>query len=244
MEVQESTCPKPEMELQGTEKSPYVVQVGTIGPPLGWAAQQIKGEPDEGLSLLWDTQWQMLLKGLQVPDSGRRTPQMAETVPQGDLNAGLTSVGERAVATFSGAMQQTINGPGSGERRDCGKVLQLLCEGTSLENTQTPLCSKNKEKSEEEASSMDLSPAPLPENDGHAIKNEDVDQLKGSEQMEPPKLSLERREEVSKLHEVENMRCENLDRLATSQEVTRGKEHLCIDCGKQFSKRASLLKHK
>lgn len=108
--------------MQGAEKSPYVVQVGTIRPPLGWAAQQTKNQPDEGLSLLWDTQWQVFLKGLQAPDSGRRTPQMAEAVPRGGLNAALTSVGERAVTTFRGAMQKTINGPGSRERRDCGKV--------------------------------------------------------------------------------------------------------------------------
>ncbi|XP_061469498.1 uncharacterized protein LOC133378899 [Rhineura floridana] len=95
MEGQDSKGLKPLTGLEGKLKGS---QLGPTRAFLGWApSQQVKQEPDEGLSPCWETQLEELSKPGQSPQSGWGHPQLVEPTPWDDTKAFL--------ASFKGAVE-------------------------------------------------------------------------------------------------------------------------------------------
>ncbi|XP_066471570.1 zinc finger and SCAN domain-containing protein 21-like isoform X2 [Tiliqua scincoides] len=67
------------LEAEGERMVPRVIQVGTIGEFLGWAAPQelIQG-PEEGAAQRWEAQWQEVLRAVQLHPAGCGSPQQSK----------------------------------------------------------------------------------------------------------------------------------------------------------------------
>ncbi|KAG8127474.1 hypothetical protein E2320_014398 [Naja naja] len=68
------------LEADGERMVPRVIQVGTIGEFLGWVAPQemVQGS-EEGLAQRWETQWQEVLKAVQLLPPGFGTPHQSNS---------------------------------------------------------------------------------------------------------------------------------------------------------------------
>ncbi|XP_070593308.1 zinc finger and SCAN domain-containing protein 22-like [Erythrolamprus reginae] len=70
------------LEADGEQMVPRVIQVGNIGEFLGWMPPQnrIQGS-EEGLAQRWETQWQEVVKTVQVLPSGYGVPHQSKPFP-------------------------------------------------------------------------------------------------------------------------------------------------------------------
>ncbi|XP_053146356.1 zinc finger protein 396-like [Hemicordylus capensis] len=99
---------------KGTGEGHPIVQVGDIGEFWdGSPAEDVKGEPNEGLLQRWETQWQHFLKTLETPYSEESKAELP--TPSGDSRAVLSA--------FKGA-------PDASQQPREKKVLQLLLDFT------------------------------------------------------------------------------------------------------------------
>ncbi|XP_070792459.1 zinc finger and SCAN domain-containing protein 22-like [Pituophis catenifer annectens] len=70
------------LDPDGERMVPRVIQVGTIGEFLGWMApQEMSQGSEEGLAQRWETQWQEVLKTVQLLPSGVGTPHQSKPFP-------------------------------------------------------------------------------------------------------------------------------------------------------------------
>uniref|UniRef100_A0A8D0GMY6 SCAN box domain-containing protein n=1 Tax=Sphenodon punctatus TaxID=8508 RepID=A0A8D0GMY6_SPHPU len=145
MEEQEPAGPEPG---EGAGSLPLIVQAGTIGELLGWAApQQVQQEPEEGLPQSWEAQWQRVLEVVQAPlTPAWHNLQLPELTQRDDIEAYLATFervadacqwprGEwvtRLVPALSGEAQQAYSSLDAGDRGDYGKVKGAILRGYNI----------------------------------------------------------------------------------------------------------------
>uniref|UniRef100_A0A8D0H0G6 SCAN box domain-containing protein n=1 Tax=Sphenodon punctatus TaxID=8508 RepID=A0A8D0H0G6_SPHPU len=145
MEEQEPAGPEPG---EGAGNFPFIIQTGTVGELLGWAAPQaVKQEPEEGLPQSWEAQWQRVLEvgHTHLTPAGHNL-QLPELTQRDDIEAYLATFervadacqwprGEwvtRLVPALSGEAQQAYSSLDAGDRGDYGKVKGAILRGYNI----------------------------------------------------------------------------------------------------------------
>lgn len=115
------------LEVEG--EVPRVIQVGTIGEFLGWAApQELLQDPEEGTAQHWEAQWQEVLRAVQLRPPGCGSPQRSKPLLEGNTKTSGEAATDpsqwlrregivQLVVDNNGVVTQAFSHPESGENK-------------------------------------------------------------------------------------------------------------------------------